>query len=730
MKKWITHLAFILGLIVVIARLTTPDVLRDPAEPSPGADYSAIGAGVGTGLVFDLLASLPAILVLMRAAIDKEFKLNFHLSHLLLAGLSIWMSCSVAWSADRFAALATACHWSAAACLLWAMAQLVRSPGRLRLVAAVAFGLLLVMVVQSMLFRWIDVPANIDYWNQHKDSYLASRNWTADSFAARQFEQKLTSGELVGFFNSPNSFAAAGVLLFFTCAAIGIQKVMDRESPKWLAQTVLAALALIWVLYNAKSKTSAATPFLGVAIVACGVVFRDQLRHRRKLFFAAGVGLVAFTAIALVGHGIYRHGLFPGHFSNSLDFRWKYWIASWAVFREHPWVGTGWNNFGLYYLAHRVPEAAEEIKDPHSFPVRFAVELGLIGLALSLAWIGRTAWELTATGQPLREHDEDDELLSVRWIVILSCAGILLTILATTDFSLPLADTLNLLLRPMLYLLSLVLGSIAAAMLSPHKWSLDRRPAPLLFCCGVTGLLLFLLHNLIDFSLFEPGALFAFMAIAGALQGMVSPARPARCGRATAGGLLAIGGVVWVTGAALLVVPVLAAESAAASGNEWIRTAPKDHSPAVALHYRKAADAYGEAAGFVPFNSDYIFREAKAAAIGGDFDRARAKLAETKRVNPLLIDAYLLEANLLLSMPNPDVATVRSDFERIVQLNPNDVSLRMQFGDAMLRLGETDLARQQYQSALKANDALPIGEPKRLSDEQVKQLKETIRRCR
>ncbi len=726
MKKWITHIAFLIGLIVVVARLTTPDVLRDPWEPTPGAEVTPAGAGIGTGLVFDLLACLPAILVLLRAAVDGEFKLVFRTSHALLAGLCIWMVCSVAWSADRFAAAATAAHWCAAASLLWAMSQLVLGPGRLRLVAAMMFGLLLVLVVQSMLYRFVDVPENINYWNQHKDSILAAHNWAPDSFAAIQFEHKLTSGELVGFFNSANTFAAVGVLLFFTCVAIGVQKWRDHEPVQWLWQSGISVVALIWVLYCAKSKTSAATPFLGAAIVGALLLLRERLAQHRRRIFAGAIAFIAFCAIALVGHGLYHHGLFAGHFSNSLDFRWKYWVASWGMFREHPWIGVGWDNFGLHYLSHRLPEAAEEIKDPHSFPVRFAVELGLVGVVLALAWMGRAAWELTATGEPLREQHEEDELLSVRSIVMIVGLGMVLHLLANTGFSLSIADTIALMLRPILYLLALTLGTIAAAMRSPQRWSLDERPAPLIFLCGITGLLLFLLHNLIDFSLFEAGAMLPFMAITGAMHGTVSTERASRQPRVISIGLLLIGGAIWLTTAGLFVVPVLAAESSAASGNEWIRTAPAEQSPETAMHFRKAADAYADAAGLVKFNADYIFREAKAAAGYGDFDRARTLLADARRVNPLLIDAFLLDANLLLSRANPDVAAVTSDFDRVMQLNPNDVSLRMQFGDAMTRLGQTELARQQYRAALKANDALPIGEPKRLSDEAVAQLRKKI----
>ena len=56
------------------------------------------------------------------------------------------------------------------------------------------------------------MPENISYWAEHKDEILKAHNWPPGSFTALQFERKLTNGELVGFFTSPNTFAAIAVL--------------------------------------------------------------------------------------------------------------------------------------------------------------------------------------------------------------------------------------------------------------------------------------------------------------------------------------------------------------------------------------------------------------------------------------------------------------------------------------------------------------------------------------
>jgi tetratricopeptide (TPR) repeat protein len=305
-------------------------------------------------------------------------------------------------------------------------------------------------------------------------------------------------------------------------------------------------------------------------------------------------------------------------------------------------------------------------------------------------------------------------------IVIL---GMLLSVAANIDFTMSAADTLALLLKPLLYLLALALGTMSAAMFSQNSWLLDDRPGPWFFYCMVTGLGLFLLHNLIDFSWFEPGAMFLFMALLGAALGMapVENRPPGSRSFAIAGTIAGV--ACWVAAAILFVAPVLIAEQSAADANELIRTAPIPPTGEITSHFRRAADALATASQLVPYNEDYFFRQAQACLSFGDLDQAKVLIAHAKQINPMLVDPYLLDANVELSQPNPDPAAVRADFNKILQLNPNDVSLRVQYGNALERFGLLPEAREQYRLALNANDALPIGEPKRLPPEDVEKLR-------
>ena len=138
------------------------------------------------------------------------------------------------------------------------------------------------------------------------------------------------------------------------------------------------------------------TPILGVGVIALAWFYREFLaRHARRIFWG-GLGLLVVLSILIVLHGRHHNSLFI----ETLTFRWNYWVGSAHIVRDHPLLGVGLENFGLYYLAARLPHAAEEIKDPHNLVVRFAVELGIIGAMLCVTWLVWLAWQLTRPISP------------------------------------------------------------------------------------------------------------------------------------------------------------------------------------------------------------------------------------------------------------------------------------------------------------------------------------------
>ena len=89
---------------------------------------------------------------------------------------------STIWAGDKFESLVLAFHLVAAAALFWAMAQLVRSWVRLRLVAGLCLGVLLIYIAHGITYRFYDVPETVRYWEEHRAEEMQAHDWHEEDF--------------------------------------------------------------------------------------------------------------------------------------------------------------------------------------------------------------------------------------------------------------------------------------------------------------------------------------------------------------------------------------------------------------------------------------------------------------------------------------------------------------------------------------------------------------------
>jgi hypothetical protein len=219
----------------------------------------------------------------------------------------------------------------------------------------------------------------------------------------------LGSSEPFGLFALANSFAgllAPASLLLAGCAA-GAGRAAGSPSARraLLVPGVLLALVAACLLLT-KSRTA----FVGTAtgLVWWGAV-SWAARHRRArgmegaarregpTWLPAAIGgalLAGLVALVAWGGGLDREVWSES--PRSLRFRLQYWLATASLLRERPLFGAGPGNFRQAYLAHKLPEASEEIADPHDLFLDVWANGGLValgGLGVLLAWGLRRAWE-------------------------------------------------------------------------------------------------------------------------------------------------------------------------------------------------------------------------------------------------------------------------------------------------------------------------------------------------
>src|SRR5688500_4330811 len=335
---WLTRLAFLLAVAVVVARAMMSEAIRDIGVPQPGFEAAPRIAGPATSLFLDLLLCLPALLVLLRRVLDNQYILRFAWSHAIMGGLALWAVASIAWSTDRFVALVASLNFAASLALLWAMTQLVRSPLRTRLVAAAVVGLLLVHIAHGI-NRRVDQAEQVRQWNDpsspnSRAAYMLKNRLGPDDFALRQFETKLLSGELAGFSNSPNTYAAILVLMAIGTMGLIAQRIADRAP---LLPTILLALILaacVYALLHTHSRIAFLTPLLAIAILLILWRLHPWIAARSKQLYFAAVILFLLGVIALASHALY-HGSLP---DKSLTYRWYYWTGAANIFQQHPIV--------------------------------------------------------------------------------------------------------------------------------------------------------------------------------------------------------------------------------------------------------------------------------------------------------------------------------------------------------------------------------------------------------
>ncbi len=738
----LTRLALGICIATSIARATMLETIRLP-QFERWALQAPRTPGAATSLVLDLACCIPALLVLTRLAIDPGYALRRSWSYVPMALLAGWLILSPLWASDRFAASVSAANFCAALVLLWSVSQLVRSWMHLRLVSAFAFALLVILVAQGIYYRVVDYPDLQANWSRNSAKYLEERQLTPGSFPARRFEHMVVNSKVMAFSVSANTYAALIVMTTLISVGIALQRRAHGDSWGWVLPIILVIPAMFWMLLLAQSKAASATLFLGMVLFA--VVWRVggwMIRFPRT-FYVVTIAVLICGAGALVGYGL-QHGRL---FDDSLSFRWRYWVASARLFARHPITGVGWENFGENYLSVRLPIASEEIRDPHNFIVRFFVELGAMGGALMLLWMLRYWWEATVTqgkhepapilasalGAPPRPRSGNarasslpasyealgsgESSAALPAVASIAAGAVLLNVLSSIDFAQFDYALMELVKRAVMFALLVVAAGVAVVR-SLRRQALDDRPAPLVLHAILIALAMFLVHNLIDFSLFELGALFTFALFAGSALGIRQQDRARTARNANKARLgLAAGVLLWLAVAVGFVRPVLVAEALAADADRDV-TAGRFFEAAAKL--RDAHSALGT-------NADYLVRAARAARMAdAPYEETRQIVDAAVATDSMSTEALRLRTRLELAQPSPEAARVDRDFERLLTLDPYNVSTHLDYAGALRTFGKRDAARRQYEKALQCDDLLLRDEPKRLAPEQVQAIRKSI----
>lgn len=732
---WILRLdqfALALSFAIVLARTTTLEAVRDPFDANPGVLLGPRGPSAATMLLLNVLCAVPALLVLFRRVADRTFTLRRSLGNVLMIGLAVLAGVSFLWASDKFAAVVMGSTWAAALVLAWSISQLVRTWKRVRLAAGVAVGLLLLLVVQSVIHRAVDLPEMQRAFQANRQQELESRGMKVGSFAAMRFEQKVMAGEMQGFSASPNTFAA--VLVVCCAISIGVlaQRVADRDEPLWAVAIAIIVASAIWALTYTGTRAVLGSVTAGIVLFAVLRFAHEWVSQRSARLFA-----LAITGAVVVILLIVLQGVRSGHlFEDSLTFRWRYWVGAWRMAMHHPLLGVGFDNFPDAYLQYRLPIAAEEIRDPHNLFMRMLSELGLVGLGLTVGWVLFHAWRLTQC-RALLHHDEAPRRPKLHFRTLTPSVGTALwgpTMIATFGMLLNGVTSVDVHQDPwfvlgevmtrMLMVCALLGGMVIASVQSSTDARPDDRPAPWVRYGFIVSLALMLLHAMIDFALFETGGMFIFALALGSALGATDEARiveKTTQSRALPALTLVSASCVAIVFVSQAVVPISWAEWVAHRGDELL----------TAMDPKNAAATYRKAFNIVPYNSDYAYRWARASnAAAADPAEFRAAIDAGINADPRPVKLQLLKSRYEWARQPPDRERMLGGYKEALARSPMDVLTRLEYAEALKRFNEFAEAAQQLEQALWYDDQLPPAEMERLSPQRVSELREQVRDLR
>lgn len=708
---WLTKIGLVVALVLVAVRITTLEVVRDTFDlGTAGAGISAPAAT--TTLILDLLCWVPTLLILVRRAIDPRYTLRLHQSHGWMILLALWVATSGFWADDKFQAVINASTWCAAMSLGWAVCQLVRSWTRFRIVMALTIGFCIIFASQAAIYRWIEWPETKRDWSALKPQLMQARNWTENDFALQQFERKVLAGEMVGFYRSPNTYAAVAAMTLIIAGAFALQRYRDQPNePLFPILIGLPALACIVVIWLTQSRTALA------GLVGCWVLFgvcwwkRDLLARQSKLLFGIGLGCVVIGLAAVIGIGLSTGGLLH----DSLNFRWNYWIASWKLFLDNQLLGVGWGSFGNAYLIYRLPVATEEIKDPHNLFVKFATETGVVGLSLAIVWLIRSAWEIT---RPIVPQDVSQPRYRVGYLLVtVPLVFLLLRIMVYWPESLLLPELPKLIL----FSLGLGFGMVIGIVRSRTDLTADNRAGALLLLGSIAALAGFLLHAMVDFALFENGPLVLMMLILGGVLGVRHPGavgKQPRTGWALASlGIIFCGLMAFI---ALRVIPISSAEAKLSRAKDLIN---QQRFAAAIVELREALTTTP-----VP-NSEYARQCAKAMILSRQADPKEilSMLTEAITSNPADPLSWLERARFRRALVPPlDTDAISSDYFQSLSRNPTDLRTRIEYADFLWQSGKNTEARTEYEKAMELNQKLQPDEPRRLRQDEIDAIRKRL----
>jgi hypothetical protein len=313
---------------------------------------SESAAAQGDGLTLVMLWLALGVIWLLGGIGRKSTSLRFGPVDATVLVLAAW-NCFAAAYAVRYGsprpALNMLWEWVGVGMMFFLLRQLIHDAGTARAVLAAMVAVMAAISVYGIYQRAIELPALKQQFDADPDAMLHENGYDyppGDSLR-EQIVNRMKNPQPFGTFALTNSLAAAlapWLVASLWIAAAAWQR--RRQAVAWLI--CIAPIALCLLLTKSRSGYIAAA----VGILWLGFK-RLPAAWTRAIVLTALLGVAAMFSFS--------------NAAKSLSFRVQYWQATLRMIADRPLMGCGPGNFQDVYTQYKLPDASEEVSDPHDF---------------------------------------------------------------------------------------------------------------------------------------------------------------------------------------------------------------------------------------------------------------------------------------------------------------------------------------------------------------------------
>ncbi|MCG8408699.1 MAG: O-antigen ligase family protein [Phycisphaerales bacterium] len=262
-----------------------------------------------------------------------------------------------------------------------ALRQLLVRPWHIRLALVTVLATGAMMITKCGYQYWFEYPETIRFYEADK-AKLAQAESPAEpgsrqSGFQHDFEQRLFGKTPTGYYAHPNILGSHLILIIMAAIAVVSARLREGRFLWSLVFPMVIAATGIIAMYSTLSKGAMSACGIGIILWLAGEFFGRRLAARPMFV------LVGLWCAAVIGTGLFVSVLKakPDSLGRSMLFRSMYWDGAWGIITEEGLLGVGADNFGRHFTRHKAVECPEEVESPHSWPVKFATEWGVCGLA-------------------------------------------------------------------------------------------------------------------------------------------------------------------------------------------------------------------------------------------------------------------------------------------------------------------------------------------------------------